>query len=152
VIAMPSQRLLKILDPWGHVGERRVLASSTRTAILWATDPEVAAWIAAELRAVDVEPLLARSFRHVETSLRDNAHPRCALAVIDLSAISPANLESLYTVRWAGYAGPIIGIGGDGVLDARSRTLLSLEAVVAPRAPGLRDVVAQLQLRVSGTQ
>ncbi|MBL0217625.1 MAG: hypothetical protein IPQ07_27590 [Myxococcales bacterium] len=140
---MPSQRLLKILDPWGHVGPRRVLGSTTPTAILWATDPAVSAWIAAELRAAGIEPLLARSFRHVETSLRDNAHPACALAVIDLAAISPANLERLYTVRWAGYSGPIIGIGGPDVLDARSRTLLSLEALIAPLAPGLRDAVAR---------
>jgi hypothetical protein len=149
---MPSQRLLKILDPWGHVGPRRVLAGTAPTAILWATDPEVSAWIAAELRAAGLEPLLARSFRHVETSLRDNTHPHCTLAVIDLSAVSPANLEQLYAVRWAGYAGPIIGIGGPDVLDARSRMLLSLDAVIAPRAPGLRDVVTQSQLRVSGTQ
>lgn len=149
---MPSQRLLKILDPWGHVGPRRVLASTTPTAILWATDPEVSAWIAAELRAAGLEPLLARSFRHVETSLRDNAHPHCALAVIDLAAVSVANLERLYSVRWAGYSGPIIGIGGPDALDARSRTLLSLEAVIPPRAAGLREAVTQLQLRVSGTQ
>ena len=149
---MPSQRLLKILDPWGHVGPRRVLASTTRTGILWATEPAVSAWIAAELRSVGVEPLLARSFRHVETSLRDNAHPRCALAVIDLTALSPANLEALFTVRWAGYAGPIIGIGDEHSLDARARTLLSLEALVAPWSVRLREVVDQLQLRVSGTQ
>ena len=149
---MPSQRLLKILDPWGHVGPRRVLASTTRTAILWATDPAVSAWIAAELRAARLEPLLARSFRHVETSLRDNAHPHCTLAVIDLAAVSVANLERLYTVRWAGYSGPIIGIGGPDALDARSRTLLSLEAVIAPRAVGLREAAAQSQRRVSGTQ
>jgi hypothetical protein len=149
---MPSQRLLKILDPWGHVGPRRVLASTTRTAILWATDPDISAWIAAELRAAGLEPLLARSFRHVETSLRDNAHPHCTLAVIDLAAVSVANLERLYTVRWAGYSGPIIGIGGPDALDARSRTLLSLEAVIAPRAVGLREAVAQSQRRVSGTQ
>lgn len=30
---MPSQRLLEILDPWGHVGERRVLARTAPTAI-----------------------------------------------------------------------------------------------------------------------
>ncbi len=119
---------------------------------MWATDPEVSAWIAAELRAAGLEPLLARSFRHVETSLRDNAHPRCTLAVIDLSAVSVANLERLYSVRWAGYTGPIIGIGRPDSLDARSRTLLSLEAVIAPGTSGLRDLVAQSQLRVSGTQ
>lgn len=148
---MPSQRLLKILDPWGHVGPRRVLGSTTRTAIVWATDPEVSAWIAAELRAAGLEPLLARSFCHVETSLRHNTHPHCTLAVIDLTALSVANLEQLYTVRWAGYSGPIIGIGGPDAIDARSRTLLALDAVVAPRAVGLRAAAAQSQLRVSGT-
>lgn len=129
-----------------------MLASTTRTAILWATDPEVSAWIAAELRATGIEPLLARSFRHVETSLRDNAHPHCTLAVIDLSAVSVANLERLYTVRWAGYAGPIIGIGGPDTLDARSRTLLSLEAVIPPCGTGLREAVTHSQLRASDTQ
>lgn len=149
---MPSQRLLKILDPWGHVGPRRVLATATPTAILWATDPAVSAWIAAELRAAGMEPLLARSFRHVETSLRDNAHPHCTLAVLDLAAVSVANLERLYTVRWAGYTGPIIGVGGPNALDARSRTLLSLETVIAPLGTGLREAATQSQLRLAGTQ
>jgi hypothetical protein len=149
---MPSQRLLKILDPWGHVGPRRVLASTTPTAILWATDPEVSAWIAAELRIAGIEPLLARSFRHVESSLRDNAHPRCTLAVIDLGAVSPANLQALYTVRWAGYTGPIIGIGAADAIDARARTLLSLEAVVAPYTLTLRDAAAHSQRLFAGTQ
>lgn len=139
---MPSQRLLKLLDPRGHVGERRVLASAGPTAIVWAPAPAVAAWAAAELRAAGVEPLAAGAFRHVETSLRANARPHCALAVIDLTAVSPANIAALYTVRWAGFAGAIIGIGGPESLDARSRTLLSLAALVPAFSPALRATVA----------
>ena len=141
---MPSQRLLKILDPWGHVGERRVLASTSPTAILWVTDPTMAAWLAAELRAAHVEPLLARSFHHVQTSLRLNTRPACALAVIDFTTLSETSIQSLTGVRWDGYAGPIIAIGTPATVPARLVTLLSLAHVAAPGAPGLRDVVTRV--------
>ena len=141
---MPSQRLLKILDPWGHVGQRRVLASTAPKALVWATDATVAAWLAAELRAAHVEPLLAQSFRHVQTSLRMNSRPVCDLAVIDFTTLSDASLEALTAVRWDGYTGPIIAIGTPTSVPARLTTLLSVAHVAAPGEPGLRDAVTRI--------
>lgn len=108
---MPSQRLLKMMDPLGHLGTRRTLASTGAKAIVWAPEPHLAAWIASELRAANVEPLRAVSFRHVETGLRAGLHPRCALAVIDAREATDDQLGALLTARWAGYRGPIVTIG-----------------------------------------
>ena len=67
---MTSQRLLKMMDPMGHLGPRRTLPSLGPKAIVWAPEARLAAWIASELRAAHVEPQHAMSFRHVETGMR----------------------------------------------------------------------------------
>lgn len=100
-----------MMDPLGHLGSRRTLASTSPKAIVWAPEPQLAAWIASELRAANVEPLRAVSFRHVETGLRAGLHPRCTLAVIDARDVTDDQLGALLTARWAGYRGPIITIG-----------------------------------------
>jgi len=110
-LVVPSQRLLKMMDPLGHLGTRRTLSSPGHKAIVWAPEPQLAAWIAAELRAANVEPLRAVSFRHVETGLRAGLHPRCMIAVIDAREATDEQLGALVTARWAGYRGPIITLG-----------------------------------------
>ena len=99
------------MDPLGHLGTRRTLASTGPKAIVWAPEPVLAAWIASELRAANVEPLRAVSFRHVETGLRAGLHPRCELAVIDVREVTDDQLGALLTARWAGYRGSIVAIG-----------------------------------------
>lgn len=136
---MPSQRLLKMMDPLGHLGERRTLASTTPTAIVWAPDPHRAAWIAVALRAAKVEPLRALAFRHVETCLRAGLRPVCAIAVLDGRSITDDQLGMLITARWAGYRGPIVVIG---TVAPRWIALAQLD-VVAADAP-LDGVVTRL--------
>jgi hypothetical protein len=146
---MPSQRLLKMMDPLGHVTtSRRVLASSSPKAVVWARSARVASWIAAELTAVGVEPLRATSFRHVDASLRTEALPPCALAVIDWSAISAADISTLTTARWAGYRGPIIAVAAPGTVPRETQAIVRIDTVVSPEGHGgagpLRDAVARL--------
>ncbi|HET9991240.1 MAG TPA: hypothetical protein VFQ65_22070, partial [Kofleriaceae bacterium] len=100
-----------MMDPLGHLGARRTLASTSPKAIVWAPEPHLAAWIASELRAANVEPLRAVSFRHVETGLRTGLQPRCVLAVIDVREATDEQLGALVSARWAGYRGPIVTIG-----------------------------------------
>jgi hypothetical protein len=143
---MPSQRLLKMMDPLGHLTtSRRVLASAAPKAVVWALAPRTAAWIAAELAAAGVEPLRATSFRHVDASLRREARPPCALAVIDFTTTSVADIATLTTARWAGYRGPIIAVGPPGVVSAQTQAIVRIDAVVSPdRGEPLRDVVTRV--------
>jgi hypothetical protein len=146
---MPSQRLLKMMDPLGHVtAPRRVLTSKAPKAVVWALAPRITGWIAAELQAAGVEALLATSFRHVDASLRIDAVPPCSLAVIDFNAISEANIATLTTARWSGYRGHIIAVAGPGIVSAHTQAIVRIDAIVFPAAPGtgvpLRDVVARL--------
>ena len=141
---MPSQRLLKMMDPLGHiVTSRRVLASASPKAVVWATTARLARWIAAELAAIGVEPLRATSFRHVDASLRCETQPRCSLAVLDFSAISAADIATLTTARWAGYRGAIIAIAAPGVVSPETQAVVRLDAVVRPDDGELRSAVAR---------
>ncbi|TMQ16030.1 MAG: hypothetical protein E6J90_06820 [Deltaproteobacteria bacterium] len=143
---MPSQRLLKMMDPLGHVAtSRRVLASAAPKAVVWAATARTAAWIAAELAAAGVEPLRATSFRHVDASLRGEPRPPCALAVLEFSAMSTANIAALTTARWAGYRGSIIAIAAPGAVSRETVAIVRIDAIVSPdgREP-LRDAVTRV--------
>ena len=139
---MPSQRLLKMMDPLGHMGTRRTLASSAAKAVVWAPTAARAEWIAGELRAAGIEPLRATAFRHVDSSMRLSTKPPCALAVIDFSTVSETDISTLIAARWAGYVGPIIAVG---TLDPRTRALIQISAHVQPDGPeSLREVAARV--------
>lgn len=139
---MPSQRLLKMMDPLGHIGPRRTLASAAAKAVVWAPVAALSVWIAGELRMVGIEPLQATSFRHVDSSLRMTARPACALAVIDFSACSESDVSTLLSARWAGYAGPIIAVGD---VNPKTRALVQVAANASPtEGEPLRDLAARL--------
>jgi hypothetical protein len=150
-IHVPSQRLLKMMDPLGHLTtSRRVLASSAHVAVVWARSARIASWIAAELRSiggVGIEPLRATSFRHVHASLRMESPP-CALAVLEWSAVSAADVAVLTTARWAGYRGPIIAVAAPGAVSRETQAVIRVDAVVSPEDRAgdrpLREVAARL--------
>lgn len=143
---MPSQRLLKMMDPLGHVTtSNRVLATRAPVGVVWAGSARLAAWISGELAAVGVEPLRATAFRHVDASLRMEAVPRCSLAVIDFSAVSAADIATLTTVRWAGYRGSIIAVAKPEVVSDQTRAVVRIDAIIDPgNALALRDAVSAL--------
>jgi hypothetical protein len=140
---MPSQRLLKIMDPLGHLASpRRVLASATPRAVVWARAGRAASWIARELAAAGVEGLRATSFGHVDASLRMEALPHCALAVLDFDAMSAADIATLTTVRWAGYRGPIVAVAAGRAVSRTTQAIVRIAAIVSPEGTGaLREAV-----------
>jgi hypothetical protein len=135
---MPSQRLLKMLDPRGHLP---VLASTHPVALVWA-HPLVAGWIASELRAAGFEPLRAMSPRHIAASLAAGARPSVSLAVVDFDDLGPAAFAALTSARWGGFTGGIVAISRTP-LDARVRAVLGVDRCVVPHAPGLREAVGR---------
>jgi hypothetical protein len=142
---MPSQRLLKMMDPLGHVATpRRVLASTSPKAVVWAATARTAGWIAAELIVAGVESLRATSFRHVDASLRGEARPPCALAVLEFTAMSAADIATLTTARWTGYRGSIIAVAPPGVVSRKTQAIVRIDAIVNPDGGELlRDAVAR---------
>lgn len=146
LVSMPSQRLLKMMDPLGHLTtSRRVLASTAPKAVVWAVTPRVVAWVASELARAGVVPLRASSFRHVDASLRQEARPPCVLAVVEFAAVSTADIATLTTARWAGYRGPIVAVAAPGVVSPQTQAVVRIDAIVAPdgSAP-LHEIVARL--------
>jgi hypothetical protein len=141
---MTSQRLLTMMDPLGHLmTPRRVMAGAAR-AIVWAASARTAGWIAAELASVGVEALRATSFRHVDASLRAEAGPGCALAVIDFAAVSASDLAILTTLRWTGFRGPIVAVAPPGAVAAETCAIVRIAAVVAPGGPLAAEVARAL--------
>jgi hypothetical protein len=144
---MPSQRLLKMLDPRGHLSTtsappaaelRAVLASATKKALLWTPRPDVAAWAAAELRAAGIEPLRALSIRHIGASLMPGARPNVSLVIAELDALGSAEQSALTSARWGGYRGGVIAVARGPVPD-KLKTMLGIDAVIAPETvDGLR--------------
>lgn len=149
---MPSQRLLKMLDPLGHVpGPTRVLASAAPKAVVWAGSPKLATWIARELATAGIEALGATSFRHVSSSLGQNARPAVSLAVIDLDATTEMDVASLTSARWMGYRGALIGVARTvaprSAAQAALVAVLDLDDVVAHDSPDLGVALARWTAR-----
>jgi hypothetical protein len=136
---MPSQRLLKMLDPQGHIGGR-VLEMKANIAVVYAAR-DIRDWAGRELTDAGMTPLLATSFRHVVTSLHPSASPQAGTAVIDFDIIGPAEISQLTTLRWNGYRGRVIALSRSGQIDPRASQLASVETVVRPDGPSLRAVM-----------
>lgn len=141
---MPSQRLLKMLDPRGHVGHR-VLEAKAGVAVCL-VGPALRDWVANEAKAANITPLLATSFRHVATSLHPSALPQVQIAVLDFDMLSAGDVSQLITQRWMGYRGRVIALARNGSIDARTRQLASIEAVLKPTGSALRDELARPKL------
>ena len=142
---MPSQRLLKMLDPLGHLVPHRALVSLAPKAVVWAPTPSLAVRIRDELAAAGIEALQATAFRHVATSLRA-ARPAIELAIVQLSALTEADLATLVTARWAGYLGAIVGVGAAADVPPRARLLVGLE-IVADTDHAIRDAAVAIRAR-----
>lgn len=134
---MPSQRLLKMLDPRGHVGQR-VLETKAGVAVCF-VGPALRDWVARELTESGITPLLATSFRHVATSLHAAARPAVQCAVLDFDMLGAGDISQLISLRWMGYRGRVIALSRSGAIDARTRQLASIEAVVLPSGTSLRE-------------
>lgn len=138
---MPSQRLLKMLDPRGHMGQR-VLDTKAGVAVCF-VGTALRDWVAREVMESGITPLLATSFRHVVTSLHASSRPVVRCAVLDFDILGAADISQLISVRWMGYRGRVIALSRAGMIDARTRQLASIDAVVAPNTTELREQLAR---------
>lgn len=138
---MPSQRLLKMLDPRGHMS-RRVLETRAKVAVCFVSAPH-REWVAREATAANVTPLLATSFLHVTTSLHPSALPQASIALLDFDILGAGDISQLIAVRWSGYRGRVIGMSRSGAIDPRTSQLASIEAIVRPSGPELRALLAR---------
>lgn len=136
---MPSQRLLKMLDPVGHL-PARVIDSAMPVAVIW-TSGANRARVAEALATVGVTPLLATSFHHVRTSLHPSARPCVEIAVIDFDVVTGPELSELVSLRWGGFAGMIVAMTTKGAIDPHTKTLVGVDAVVPPSQGELGRVV-----------
>lgn len=103
---MPSQRLLKILDPGGYMSDRRTMASTSRKALIWSS-PLARDWMSRALAAGGYMPLVASALRHVRASMHPVARPMVTLVVAELVGADTDTIETLTAGRWAGYQGEI---------------------------------------------
>lgn len=127
---MPSQRLLKMLDPEGHLAPRSVIADARPGVVVWA-GTTLREWIAGAVRRAGGTPLLATAFRHVAWSLRPEARPAIGLAILDHAALSAVDASSMAAFRWSGYRGRIILVGKAPV-DRQLSAVLEVDAWVRP--------------------
>ena len=112
---------------------------------MWVPTPSLAVRVRDELAAAGIDALQATAFRHVAISLR-TARPTIELAVIQLAALSDADIATLVATRSAGYTGPIVGVGAAHAIPARSRLMLGME-VVADVDGYVRDVAMAIRAR-----
>ena len=138
---MPSQRLLKMLDPRGHIGQR-VLETRAGVAVCF-VGPQLRDGVAREAVDAGVTPLLATSFRHVATSLHPSARPAVTIAVVDFDILGAGDISQLISLRWMGYHGRVIALSRSGAIDARTLQLASIDAVVHPTGGALREQLAR---------
>jgi hypothetical protein len=138
---MPSQRLLKMLDPRGHMGHR-VLETRTAVVVCFVSAP-MRDWVAREATAAGATPLLATSFRHVATSLHPSALPQANIALLDFDILGAGDISQLITLRWTGYRGRVIAMSRSGVIDPRTVQLASIDAMVRPNGVELRTLLAR---------
>jgi DNA-binding response OmpR family regulator len=144
---MPSQRLVKMLDPLGHLRGGSVLMSDTPKAVIWAPQAKLAGWIASALSAAGFAALRATSFRHVSASLMPGAAPQVHLAIVDFDAIAAAEIEALTSARWAGFTGTVIAIAARGSVADRIRAVVGVEAAVEPHSDELANALVHVRRR-----
>ncbi|MEZ4360817.1 MAG: hypothetical protein R3B48_11600 [Kofleriaceae bacterium] len=144
---MPSQRLLKILDPLGHI--RDLVAPEGATAVVWAPSPSLLTLVKNRLAAAGVHALIATSFRHVASSVMPGAKPLADLAIVDFDTLSDTDMSTLASMRWGGFRGPIVAISASGELAGATRELYQIEAVLPRRrvTAGLNAMLRRLPPR-----
>ncbi len=136
---MPSQRLLKILDPGGYMSDRRTMASTSRKALIWSS-PLARDWMSRALAAGGYTPLVASALRHVRASMHPVARPSVTLVVAELVGADADTIETLTAGRWAGYQGQIWLVTST---PPPTRVLEVLDArIVAASEPALRGASA----------
>jgi hypothetical protein len=105
-------------------------------ALIYAPDPDRAAWIEGELARspITVTIQVGRRVRTVISALVKDPPPRPQVLIVDFDALSPGELLELHAIRDEGWAGRLIALGA--LPDALCMSL-SIDDVLT--APLIRD-------------
>lgn len=113
--------------------------------IVYAPSSQRAAWIEAELERAGACVQIGRSIDHVVLALIDDPPPRPQLLVIDVDALSGAELLRLHAIREAAWFGTIVALG---TVPKPLRSSLSIARVLqAPFVEGA--LVESLELKLT---
>ncbi len=108
-------------------------AGAQRAAVVWSPAGGLRRVLADSVDAAHLTPLVAPTFRHVASSVSAGARPLAEVVVLDFDAVTATDLSELASIRWAGFAGPIIAITESGELDPITRERYQVEAVLRRR-------------------
>lgn len=127
-----------------------VLDGEARVAVVWSPAGGLRRLLADSVAAAHLTPLVTQSFRHVASSVSPGARPLAELVILDFDAINATDLSELASMRWAGFAGPIIAVTHSGTLDPITRERYQVEAVLRRRRvsmslTGLLNKLSQAQ-------
>jgi hypothetical protein len=121
--------------------------TSTR-ALVYAPIADIARWVESELTRDGMTVQVARTMTHLITALTEDPTARPKFLVIDLDAVSAADLMRLHTIREQGWFGALIALGH---VPPALKQSLAIEVAIAPpfSKDQLRDAVATLRTPVA---
>jgi len=110
--------------------------------LVYARDPERAAWIDQELAREDVIVQTARTVAELVSALVEDPPPRPQFLVADFDAMNAGELLHMHGIREQGWFGCIIALG---TVPIALRMSLRIEKVITPPYPrdALRSIVGQ---------
>jgi hypothetical protein len=120
----------------------------TLVAVFYAPDEPIAAWVEDELEQDGARIQTARSMSALMKALVHDPAPHPHVLIIDVDALSPAELMELHEIRHMGWFGSIIALGHT---PAELRKSLCIDKVLRPPylANHLRDAFASLRTPAS---
>jgi hypothetical protein len=123
----------------------RAARGSTQPAaarvLTYVPDDERAQWVEREIANANGVMQIARTVAQVTAALVDDPAPRPQVLVIDLDAVSPAELFELHRIRDQGWCGTIVALGR---APSALRTSLKLaRAIPLPIDRALSDEIVK---------
>jgi len=123
-----------------------VVDTETR-ALIYAPIADIARWAESELQRDGMTVQTARTMTHLITALTEDPSARPKFLVIDLDAVSAADLMRLHTIREQGWFGSLIALGH---VPPALKQSLAIEVALTPpfSKDQLRDAVETLRTPV----
>jgi hypothetical protein len=106
-----------------------ILAERALIAVVYAPAAGVGNWIESELARDSAMVQTARSMRGLIKALVEDPSPSPNLLIVDLDALSPADLMELHSIRHLGWFGTILALGH---VPAALRDSLTIAQTLSP--------------------
>jgi hypothetical protein len=129
---------------WPRGTENTPIKDDALVAVFYAPDEPIAAWVEEELEQEGARIQVARSMSGLVQALVHDPTPHPHVLIIDVDALTPAELMELHAIRHMGWFGSIIALGHT---PADLRRSLCIEQVLRPPylANHLRDAFSALR-------